>query len=144
MTYTITCQNCKEEFTAKSKQAKNCPECKALLDQAMRKNAYGAVKEAITELVADENLTPAERREAMAVAINEGHQAYMARRQKIADDIRRRKEQRQREDEMWRTGQLWRCPDCGEVASAQRPCSCVAVPVTGTVVNPPAEDERYG
>jgi hypothetical protein len=77
--YSVKCQYCGEEFEARSSRAKNCSDCNALMaDANKRQGAYAAAQEASRDAMTIDT-TPAERREMISAAINEGSKAFTRR-----------------------------------------------------------------
>jgi hypothetical protein len=83
--YTIKCQYCGEEFGTKSKSTKNCPACKTMLALANRRGGYAEIQEVREEIANDQGLSPAERRELLEEARQNGKAATVARRQEWRD-----------------------------------------------------------
>lgn len=90
--FSVKCQYCGEEFEAKSSRAKNCPACSKMMTEANKHyGAYAAAQTAAQEAMTID-ITPAERRELIASAANQGTAEYSARMNQMRQRQRERKE----------------------------------------------------
>lgn len=95
----VTCSKCGEEFEASSKRAKNCAECKDILQDAHRSGGYAEATAAIEETMANEALTPAQRREVVRAAAKGGRAAWQKKNTEIRAEQKARKEERKARQE---------------------------------------------